>query len=75
MLQQLCEICRRNPCHPRCPNYIEKKSDKYCDVCGKAINVGELYIENEKDKYLHYECIPGTSQLLDWLEINVKELV
>jgi hypothetical protein len=36
----MCEICRRNPCAPTCPN---AEPDLYCAQCDEKIRKGSAY--------------------------------
>ena len=44
----MCEICRKTPCHPRCPNAPEPKPVERCCLCGEGICEGDEYL-NTKD--------------------------
>ena len=70
----ICEICRQIPCHPRCPNYVPPKASHYCSICGDGIYDGEDYIENQDGEYIHYECVQGIKQLLEWLGYEIKTM-
>lgn len=71
----ICDLCRRFPCvDPRCPNYTPEKSTHYCSICGEGIAAGESYIENIDGEYIHYECVQGIRQLLNWLGYNIKTM-
>lgn len=71
----MCRICNgTDECHPRCPNYEQKKNINYCSICGQGILDGEEYIENIDGEYIHYECIQGIRQLLDWLGYDIKTM-
>lgn len=70
----MCEICRQIPCHSRCPNYVPLKTTHYCSICGDGIYDGEDYIENQDGEYIHYECVQGIRQLLEWLGYEVKTM-
>lgn len=70
----ICEICRQNPCHPRCPNYIPQKASYYCSYCGEGIYNGEEYIENENNEYMHFECFDGMRDVISWLGYEVKTM-
>ena len=69
----MCEICGRSPCVPRCPNYLPHKTKRQCSVCGCGIFGGEEYIENCDGEYMHYGCVQGIRQLLDWLGYDITE--
>ena len=68
----MCEICRKNPCDTRCPNYMPQKSTYYCSICNYPIEKGEEYIENDIGEYAHYECFRGTKDLLKWLRYCIR---
>lgn len=70
----ICELCFRNPCHSKCPNYIPPKANHYCSVCGEGIYPGEEYIVNGDDEYRHYDCFSGMRDLLEWLGYDVKTM-
>ena len=70
-----CEYCGLSGTHhSRCPNYEPPKASHYCSVCGDGIYDGEYYIENQDDEYIHYECVQGTRQLLEWLGYEIKTM-
>ena len=68
----ICEICFSYPCHPRCPNYAQRETHLYCDICGQAISNGDEYIENGIGTFAHVECICGIRMLLEWLGIRIE---
>ena len=70
----MCEICRSNPCHPRCPNYIPPKTSHYCSICQEGILNGEEYIENDYGEYAHWDCIDYRRDLSEWLGYEIKEM-
>lgn len=41
----MCELCRRIPCHPRCPNADPPKRVFICSGCGEDICEGEFYYD------------------------------
>lgn len=67
----MCNECRQNPCHPRCPNALEPESNYYCSICEHGIHKGEEYIKNDKDEYIHYNC-PTTRELVNFLGYEVQ---
>ena len=70
-----CKYCLRDYEHdPRCPLYKDKKSYRYCSVCGDGILEGEEYIENENGEYRHWECFDGMRDLLEWLGYEIKTM-
>lgn len=70
----MCKEYRMNPCYPRRSNYIPLKATHYCSICGSEIYDGEEYIENLDGEYIHYECIQGLRQLLEWLGYDIKTM-
>jgi late competence protein required for DNA uptake (superfamily II DNA/RNA helicase) len=40
----MCDICRRTPCAPQCPNF-EDEPLLYCDRCERAIYADDTYYE------------------------------
>ena len=40
MQHKMCNECRRTPCHPRCPNAVQKAVCE-CEQCGDDIYEGE----------------------------------
>lgn len=51
----MCEICGRNPCHPRCPNADPPKPTYICDNCGYGIYNGDK-VYNIEDKHYCPTC-------------------
>lgn len=41
----MCDICRHNPCDPRCPNAPDPPSVFVCSGCGDDIFEGDEYVE------------------------------
>lgn len=70
----MCEICRKDSCDTRCPNYQEPKANRYCSICGYGIHEGEEYIENIDGEYAHFECFYGLRDLLEWLGYEIKTM-
>lgn len=70
----MCDLCRQYPCHPRCPNYIPPKTTYYCSICNEEIYKGERYIENFNSDLAHWDCIFGMSDLVDFMDIEIKEM-
>lgn len=69
----MCDICGYiGTCHPRCPNWEPPKTYHYCSICNEGIYNGEEYIENMNGEYMHYDCIPSTRDLLEWLGCDIK---
>lgn len=40
----MCQVCRHNPCHPRCP-YAEPTIVHHCTMCGAEIYEGDEYYD------------------------------
>lgn len=74
LVKIMCDICRKTPCHPRCPNYIPPKANHYCSVCNDGIYEGEEYIVNDDGDYRHYECFYGLRDLLEFLGYDIKTM-
>ena len=51
----MCQLCRSNPCDPRCPN-SEPKVVHYCDVCGGEIYEGDDYYDIHEERWCS-ECV------------------
>lgn len=68
----MCEICRRTPCIPACPDYMPPKAKHYCSSCREGIYEGEEYIENDFGEYRHKECFEGMRDLLEWLGYRIE---
>lgn len=68
----MCEICKKDPCDFRCPNFVPKSATHYCSICGDGIYSGEEYIRNDNDEYVHEDCIPGCRWLIGWLGYNIE---
>ena len=70
-----CDVCGRTGSHDsRCPNYVPPKADHYCSICGDGIYKGEEYLGNPDGEYIHYECIQGLRQLLEWLGYKIQTM-
>ena len=52
----MCEVCRRIPCHPQCPNAPEPAEVYECEVCGDPICEGE-YVYRLGDLTYCAECV------------------
>ena len=52
----MCEVCRTNPCDPRCPNSPDPPVFAECENCGKEIYDGDDYWEIDDKKYCE-KCI------------------
>ena len=70
----MCSICLKNPCHPRCPNYIPPKAKYYCSICDDGIYNGEEYIVNEDDEYAHFECVSYGKDMAEFLGHEITEM-
>lgn len=70
----MCEICKRYPCHPRCPNYNPTRTKYYCSICGDGIYVGDEYIKNDYGKYTHLSCVDYGNELIKFLGYEVKTM-
>lgn len=55
----MCDICRSNPCHPRCPNAEEKTTRYVCFCCGESILIGEEFLMSEAGNTVHADCFGG----------------
>lgn len=54
----MCNECRRNPCHPCCPNAEPEIPIYFCDGCGKGIYDGEDHYPLFGERYC-VDCIEG----------------
>ena len=55
----MCSICRRTPCHPRCPNYDPRQDAVFtCAECDEYILDGENYIDTLVGP-IHLDCAEG----------------
>lgn len=71
----ICDICNMVGGHnPRCPNHVPPKAAHYCSVCEQGIYDGDEYIENLDGECIHYECVQGLKQLLEWLGYDIKTM-
>ena len=70
----MCIECRQTPCHPRCPNYIPKKTNCYCSICREEILIDEKYVVNDDGDYAHFECFYNLKHLLEWLGYKIKTM-
>lgn len=71
----MCEICLKNPCDYRCPNYTPQNTHYYCSECGEIIAEGETYFENVNGDMCHAECILdnwSAQDVLCWLDEKMK---
>lgn len=70
----MCNICLKNPCDYRCPNYSPTHTSIYCCECGEEILIGDQYIENDNGEYKHFDCVCGICDLLNWLGYEIKNM-
>lgn len=70
----MCNICLKNPCDYRCPNYSPTHTRIYCCECGEEILIGDQYIENDNGEYKHFDCVCGICDLLNWLGYEIKNM-
>lgn len=52
----MCDVCRRSPCDPRCPNAPDPPTVYTCKWCGEPIVPGEEYLEFDGDYYHLEDC-------------------
>ena len=52
----MCDICRHNPCDPRCPNAPDPPSVFVCSGCGDDILEGDDYVELMGEQWCR-DCI------------------
>lgn len=74
VMHNLCEICKRTPCLPACPNFIPQKTRFRCSACKEGIYEGEEYIENDFGEHRHYDCFHGMKDLLEWLGYKIQTM-
>lgn len=70
----MCSICNQTPCNIHCPNYVPKRANHYCSICGQGIYEGEEYIINDDGDCRHYDCFYGMRDLLEWLGYEIKTM-
>ena len=70
----MCNICLKNPCDYRCPNYSPTHIRIYCCECGEEILIGDQYIENDNGEYKHFDCVCRICDLLNWLGYEIKNM-
>jgi predicted nucleic acid-binding Zn ribbon protein len=70
----MCEICGKEPCDNRCPNYVMPNSNCKCEYCGDPIIEDEEYVSNSSGEYMHYDCLFGlsTRRMLEWFGHDVE---
>lgn len=63
----MCMVCRKTPCHPRCPNTPEPKPIMRCADCGEGIYDGDEYYDVGDGCGICKECIEDktTLELMD----------
>lgn len=53
----MCEHCRQNPCHPRCPNADDPEIKGVCAMCGKKLRADYTYVEdNDGNVFCEEDC-------------------
>lgn len=57
-----------------CPEYEPAQSTHICCECNERINIGDAYIKNDMDEYMHRTCIPGDREFAKWLGYEIKEM-
>jgi len=57
-----------------CPEYEPAQSSYMCCECNERINIGDEYIKNDNNEYMHYDCIPEDRQFVEWLGYEIKEM-
>lgn len=57
-----------------CPEYEPAQSSYVCCECNERINIGDEYIKNDNNEYMHYDCIPEDRQFVEWLGYEIKEM-
>lgn len=70
----MCDVCRRTPCDPRCPNAPDPIGIYTCDRCGEAICEGDTFIEEPDGDILCGGCLDNmtTDELLSEFGIVVQ---
>lgn len=54
----MCDMCRRSPCDPRCPNAPDPPTVFLCSGCGQFIYDGDDYWDVLGEQYCEH-CIDG----------------
>ena len=67
----MCDVCKQNICHSRCPNANIRRNYHYCSHCGEDIYDGEEYIVNDDNEYIHYDCVT-TREAIHFLGYKVR---
>lgn len=71
----MCSECGRISGHDcRCPNYTYPATSHHCKICDEGIYDNEEYLVNQDGEYIHYDCIQGFRELIDWLGYEVKTM-
>lgn len=70
----MCNICLKDPCDCKCPNYSPIHTGMCCSECGQEIFQGDEYIENDNGDYMHFDCVCGICDLLKWLGYEIKTM-
>lgn len=70
----MCNICLKDPCDCRCPNYSPTSTGIYCCECGEEIIASDRYIQNGNGDYMHFDCVCGICDLLKWLGYEIKTM-
>lgn len=70
----MCEICRQNPCHPRCPNAPEPKPVHKCEMCHGGIFEGDKFLESCRG-IICIDCLEDMdiSELLEIAGLELSE--
>ncbi len=64
----MCEMCRRSPCHPRCPNADPPKVIGQCVQCGQDLTADYTYYSDaDGNLYCSKECA------LDYIGVTEEE--
>ena len=63
----MCEICRKNPCHPRCPNAPDQQEVYVCSGCGKPILEGEDYWDIMGEQWCE-DCIDDARRVAEYID-------
>lgn len=71
---KICNLCLRNPCHPKCPHFSPPKAIIYCSICGQGIYTEEEYIGNIDGEFCHWDCINSKCDLLKWFGYETKTM-
>ena len=59
----MCDICRRSPCHPRCP-YSEPRPLVECDKCERGIYADDEYYVIDGEIWCG-DCISDCRKIAD----------